>query len=91
MWWYYLSFYLIKIVVFPYYRRADKLLGYIKSIQRQNENGTSEIIPSFSKIEKEIDYDKSNIFKNLKNVYALLSVLLLILTFIDNLRSRKIN
>jgi len=69
------------------YKRADKLLGYIKSIQRQS--GTNDIIPSVSKIEREISYNKSNIFKNLKNVYGLLSVLLLILTFIENLRSRK--
>ena len=69
------------------YKRADKLLGYIKSIQRQS--GTNDIIPSVSKIEREISYNKSNIFKNLKNVYGLLSVLLLILTFIENLRSGK--
>ncbi|MCK5402117.1 MAG: cytochrome c biogenesis protein ResB, partial [Flavobacteriaceae bacterium] len=69
------------------YKRADKLLGYIKSIQRQS--GANEAVPSISKIEREISYNKSNIFNNLKNVYGLLSVLLLILTFIDNLRSRK--
>ncbi|WP_242084881.1 cytochrome c biogenesis protein [Aestuariivivens sediminis] len=69
------------------YTRADKILGYLKSIQRQT---TSNIeIPSESKIKKEIRYNKSNIFKNLKNVYGLLSVLLLLLTFIDNLRSKR--
>ena len=69
------------------YTRADKILGYIKSIQRQNS--TANVIPSESKIKKEISYNKSNIFNNLKNVYGLLSVLLLLLTFIDNLRSKS--
>ncbi|HEY9222166.1 MAG TPA: cytochrome c biogenesis protein CcsA [Lutibacter sp.] len=69
------------------YKRADKLLGYIKSIQRQSS--ASEIIPSEAKIQSEISYNKSNIFINLKNVYGLLSVLLLFLAFVDNLRSKK--
>ncbi|WP_242093921.1 cytochrome c biogenesis protein [Aestuariivivens sediminicola] len=69
------------------YTRADKILGYIKSIQRQNS--TANVIPSEAKIKKEISYNKSNIFKNLKNVYGLLSVVLLLLTFIDNLRTKS--
>ncbi|HEY5689569.1 MAG TPA: cytochrome c biogenesis protein CcsA [Yeosuana sp.] len=69
------------------YTRADKILGYIKSIQRQDVNNAA--IPSIAKIKREISYNKSNIFVNLKNVYALLSVLLLLLTFIDNLRSKS--
>ncbi len=69
------------------YSRADKLLGYIKTIQRQSS--ASEIIPTEAKIKSEISYNKSNIFINLKNVYALLSVLLLFLAFVDNLRSQK--
>ena len=69
------------------YKRADKLLGYLKSIQRQSS--AADIIPSVTKIEKEISYNKSNIFINLKNVYALLSVLLLFLAFVDNLRTKK--
>jgi len=69
------------------YKRADKLLGYIKSIQRQSS--ASEIIPTEAKIQSEISYNKSNIFINLKNVYGLLSVLLLFLAFFDNLRSKK--
>ena len=40
-------------------------------------------------IEKEISYNKSNIFINLKNVYGLLSILLLFLAFVDNLRTKK--
>ena len=69
------------------YSKADKLLGYLKSIQKQS--GASDIMPSATKIEKEISYNKSNIFINLKNIYALLSVLLLILAFVDNLRTKK--
>ena len=69
------------------YKRADKILGYLKSIQRQSD--AADIIPSATKIKKEISYNKSNIFINLKNVYALLSVLLLFLAFVDNLRSKK--
>jgi cytochrome c-type biogenesis protein CcsB len=69
------------------YNRADKILGYLKSIQRQSD--AADIIPSATKIKKEISYNKSNIFINLKNVYALLSVLLLFLAFVDNLRSKK--
>lgn len=69
------------------YKRADKLLRYIKRIQRRSS--AEDIIPSVSKIEKEISYNKSNIFINLKNIYALLSVLLLFLAFVDNLQSKK--
>lgn len=69
------------------YKEADKLLGYIHSIQRQSS--AADIIPSQTMIEKEISYNRSNIFINLKNVYGLLSVLLLFLAFIDNLRSKK--
>jgi cytochrome c-type biogenesis protein CcsB len=69
------------------YNRADKLLGYINSIQRQS--AAADIIPSVKKVEKEISYNKSNIFINLKNVYGLLSMLLLFLAFVDNLKSKK--
>jgi cytochrome c-type biogenesis protein CcsB len=69
------------------YSKADKILGYLKSIQRQS--GAADIMPSVKKIKKEISYNNSNIFINLKNVYALLSVLLLFLAFVDNLKSKK--
>ena len=69
------------------YSRAEKILGYIKSIQRNS--GASDIIPSEDKILSEISYNKSNIFNNLKNLYGLLAVVLLVLTFIDNLRKEK--
>ena len=69
------------------YTRADKLLGYIKSMQRQV--GDESILPTEAKIKSEISYNNSNIFINLKNVYALLSILLLVLAFVDNLISKK--
>ncbi|WP_372793241.1 cytochrome c biogenesis protein CcsA [Lutibacter sp.] len=68
------------------YSKADKILGYINSIQRQSS--TADLIPSETKVQKEITYNKSNIFINLKNVYGLLSLLLLVLAFIDNLRAK---
>lgn len=69
------------------YSEANKILGYLKSIQRQIS--TSEIIPTESMISKEISYNKANIFIKLKSLYGLLSVLLLFLSFIDNLKSKK--
>jgi cytochrome c-type biogenesis protein CcsB len=68
------------------YSEATKILGYINSIQRQSS--TVDLIPSETKVKKEISYNKSNIFINLKNMYALLSLLLLVLVFIDNLRTK---
>ena len=69
------------------YSRSNTILGYIENIQRQ---GTSaHLLPSKSKIRTEIHYNKSKIFINLKNIYALLSIVLLVLAFIDNLKSKK--
>ncbi|MBK6966793.1 MAG: cytochrome c biogenesis protein CcsA [Bacteroidales bacterium] len=69
------------------YTRADKILGYISSIQRQTSS--AELIASESKINTEILYNKLQIFIVLRNVYALLSVVLLLLAFIDNLKIKK--
>jgi cytochrome c-type biogenesis protein CcsB len=69
------------------YSRADKILSDIDSIQRQSD--TSVLLPSKAKVQKEIDYNDSKIFINLKNTYALLSIILLILAFIDNLSLKK--
>ena len=69
------------------YSRANKIIGYIQSIQRQSS--AKNLLPSISKVNKEVEYTKSNIFINLKNWYALLSVLLLILSLIDNLLSKR--
>ncbi len=69
------------------YSRADKILGYIESIQRNST--AAEILPTQSMVNFEIRYNKSQIFIKLKNWYALLSLILLILAFIDNLRTKK--
>ncbi|MCF6222168.1 MAG: cytochrome c biogenesis protein CcsA [Flavobacteriaceae bacterium] len=69
------------------YTRANKILGYLDNIQRQSDSAL--ILPSKSKVDKEIQYTKAKIFINLKNIYALLSVILLVLAFIDNLKDKK--
>ncbi|AMC12029.1 hypothetical protein Lupro_12495 [Lutibacter profundi] len=69
------------------YSRPNRILGYFKNIQKQSSAG--DLLPSESKITTEISYNKSKIFINLKNIYALLSVVLLVLAFIDNLKSKK--
>jgi cytochrome c-type biogenesis protein CcsB len=69
------------------YSEADKIIGYLDNIQRQSS--AASLLPSKSKVKKEIQYNNSKIFINLKNIYALLSVILLLLTFIDNVRIKK--
>jgi len=71
------------------YSRADKILLDIDSLQRQSS--AADFLPSTTKVDKEILYNESKIFINLKNTYALLSIILLILAFIDNLRVKKSN
>lgn len=67
------------------YSKADRILGYIKSIQQSNVD--SRYFPSEEKIKAEIRYNKSNIFNKLKIYYGLIGMLLLIFVFIDNLKS----
>ena len=69
------------------YSRADKLLGYITSLQRNSDNGG--YLASEKKINTEILYNKLQIFIVLRNVYSILSVVLLFLAFIDNLYVKK--
>jgi cytochrome c-type biogenesis protein CcsB len=69
------------------YSRADKMLGYITSLQRNSDNGG--YLASESKINAEILYNKLQIFIVLRNVYSILSVVLLFLAFIDNLYIKK--
>jgi cytochrome c-type biogenesis protein CcsB len=69
------------------YSKADKVLGDIDRLQRQSSISSS--LPSMAKVEKEIHYNNSKIFINLKNIYAILSIVLLVLAFIDNLRVKK--
>ena len=69
------------------YSNADKILGYISSIQRKSAG--TELLASESKINTEILYNKLQIFIALRNFYALLSVVLLFLAFIDNLKTKR--
>jgi cytochrome c-type biogenesis protein CcsB len=69
------------------YSNANKILGYIESIQRQSD--AAGILPSKAKIDKEVEYNESKIFINLKNVYGLLSILLLGFAFVDNLLRKR--
>lgn len=69
------------------YARAEKILGYFHNIQRHSP--AADIIPSETKVEYEISYNKANIFINLKNLYGVLSIFLLVLAFVDNLREKR--
>lgn len=68
------------------YQRSDQILGYMSNIQRQI--GNQDALPSESKINLEIHYNKANIFGMLKFIYMLLSVVLLALAFADHLRTK---
>lgn len=69
------------------YTRAEEVLGHIDNIQRSSE--VTDIIPTKSMVEFEINYNESQIFITLKNWYSLLCVILLLLAFIENLRAKK--
>jgi cytochrome c-type biogenesis protein CcsB len=69
------------------YAKADKIIGYISDIQKQNSDPS--MLPSETKINAEIFYNKADIFVFLKNVFAALSVLLLFFAFIENVKSKK--
>jgi len=69
------------------YARADKILDYINGIQRQST--AAKFIPTTSMVNYEIRYNKSKIFVNLRDWYATLSMILLVLAFVDILSSKK--
>ncbi len=69
------------------YTRADKVLGYISNIQRQNS--MANIIPTQTMIDFEVNYNKSKIFVKLRDCYGALSMALLLLAFIDILGTKK--
>ncbi len=69
------------------YSRADKLWEYINSIQRQSTMASA--IPSPTMVNYEISYNKSKIFTNLRDWYATLSMVLLLLAFLDILSTKK--
>ncbi len=69
------------------YTKADKIITYISQIQKYNSD--ESLLPSETKIKAEIFYNNADIFIFLKFVYAVLSVLLLLLAFIENVKSNK--
>ena len=69
------------------YTKANKIIGYISDIQRQLSD--PKILPSDTKIKAEVFYNKADIFVFLKHVYSVLSILLLVFAFIDNVRTKK--
>ncbi|WP_242135054.1 cytochrome c biogenesis protein [Aestuariivivens marinum] len=64
------------------YQEPEKWLTYIKQLQR--ELTPDELLPSTSKIKREIFYNKSDIFGNLKYIFALLGIVLLSLVYVEN-------
>lgn len=69
------------------YSKPDKILGFFEAIQRNSNS--RELLPSRSKVKMEIWYNNSRIFIKLKNIYGILSIILLILAFTENLRSES--
>jgi cytochrome c-type biogenesis protein CcsB len=69
------------------YDRPSQILGYLKNIQRNSQ--AADILPSESKLKLEIQYNKAQIFDFLKTLYNILSVILLLVTFIESMKVRK--
>jgi cytochrome c-type biogenesis protein CcsB len=69
------------------YTKADQVMHLISEIQRNSPG--NQLLASETKINAEIMYNKLQIFVVLRNVYAMLSVILLLLAFTDNLRPHK--
>merc|ERR1711991_745509 len=61
------------------YVTAQELLNFIKSYQIKI--APKEILMSMNEIQSEINYNESNLFILVKNVYGLLSIVLLIFSF----------
>ena len=69
------------------YTRAEKILDYITSIQKQSP--AANLLPSDSKVNYEVHYNKAKIFVKLRDWYGTISMALLLLSFLDILRSKK--
>ncbi|NVO01846.1 MAG: cytochrome c biogenesis protein CcsA [Bacteroidetes bacterium] len=69
------------------YTQANKIVDYIESIQRQSNAGP--ILPSKSAVSLEIFYNNAKIFENTRNIYGVLSLLLLSIAFFQNFSSKK--
>jgi len=69
------------------YARADKILEYIDNIQRGS--AAADILPSKSQVNYEMFYNKAKIFDMLRNIYGILSLVMLVLAFTENLKQKK--
>ncbi len=69
------------------YSIPGKLLNYIKAIQVQT--ASPEIVISTSKIKAEVLYNELQVFIFLRNFYGGISIILLLLSFIESIKSRK--
>jgi cytochrome c-type biogenesis protein CcsB len=69
------------------YTEPDRIMGYIRSLQRHFT--TADLLPSETKIGLEIHYNKTKIFIYLKYLYAILSLALFVLSFIENFRLKS--
>ncbi len=69
------------------YSKSDRILGYIKNIQLNNIDAKN--FPSERMINAEISFNKAKIFRKLNMYYALISVLLIIFAFTDNVKSKS--
>ncbi len=69
------------------YSRAEKIMEYMKSIQKGSY--AAAFLPTDSKVNFEISYNKSKIFTNLRDCYGFVSMILLLLSFIDILTTNK--
>ena len=70
------------------YSKSSRIIGYIKNIQQNNKS--SKNFPSDAKIKAEISYNKLKIFNKLNGYYGIISLLLIIFAFADNLKSRPV-
>lgn len=69
------------------YTEADQIIGYISEIQKQS--AAANILPSETKVQLEVYYNKARIFVVLKFVYMILSLIMLVLAFAEHLSSKK--
>ncbi len=73
------------------YEGADMMVEKLKEYQRSQYADAPEKLPSEKVVNLEISYNRMNIFSRLKYVYALLGLILIPLTLINNLsvKTRK--
>jgi cytochrome c-type biogenesis protein CcsB len=69
------------------YAEPDKILSIMETIQRQYT--PKDILPSDKMISLETYYNDAQIFIKLRNWYAILSLILLVLAFVENLKSDR--